>query len=81
MLIIDLVLGAVTWYRSGQGGTELVVPKRYWWCLEHDIAFRVVPKWTGTERDHPVVPKWSGTERDLPRVPDLSSQRRCQCNA
>jgi len=35
---------------------------------EHDIAFRVVPKWTGTETDHPVVPKWSGTERDLPRI-------------
>jgi len=31
MLIIDLVLGAVTWYRSGPGGTELAVPKRYWW--------------------------------------------------
>jgi len=48
------------WYRKGTGGG----PK-------HDIAFRVVPKWTGTETDLPVVPKWSGTERDLPpnRVP------------
>jgi len=44
------------WYRNGTGGGP-----------EHDIAFRVVPKWTGTETDHPVVPKWSGTERDLPR--------------
>ena len=42
------------WYRNGTGGGA-----------EHDIAFRVVPKWTGTETDHPVVPKWSGTERDL----------------
>ena len=44
-------------YRNGTGGGP-----------EHDIAFRVVPKWTGTETDHPVVPKWSGTERDLPRI-------------
>ena len=43
------------WYRNGTGGGP-----------EHDIAFRVVPKWTGTETDHPVVPKLSGTERDLP---------------
>ena len=45
------------WYRNvGTGGGP-----------EHDIAFRVVPKWTGTETDHPVIPKWSGTELDLPR--------------
>jgi len=43
------------WYRNCTGGGP-----------EHDIAFRVVPKWTGTETDHPVVPKWFGTERDLP---------------
>jgi len=43
------------WYRNGTGDGP-----------EHDIAFRVVPKWTGTETAHPVVPKWSGTECDLP---------------
>ena len=34
------------WYRNGTGGGP-----------EHDIAFRAVPKWTGTETDHTVVPK------------------------
>jgi len=43
------------WYRNGTGGGP-----------EHDIAFCVVPKWTGTETDHHVVPKWSGTKRYLP---------------
>ena len=71
------------WYRSGPGGTGVVqvVPEWSRWYRtggtetvlvttspEHDIAFRVVPKWTGTETDHPVVPKWSGTERNLPRM-------------
>jgi len=56
-------------------GTEVVQVVPNWWYRkstgsgpEHDIAFRVVPKWTSTETDHPVVPKWSGTERDLPLV-------------
>jgi len=30
------------WYQNGTGGGP-----------EHDIAFRVVPKWSGTERDVP----------------------------
>jgi len=45
----------IWWYRNGTGGGP-----------EHDIAFCVVPKLTGTETDHPVVPKWSGTGRYLP---------------
>jgi len=32
------------WYRNGTGGGP-----------EHDITFCVVPKWTGTETDHPVA--------------------------
>ena len=32
------------WYRNGTGGGP-----------QHDIAFRVVSKWTGNETDHPVV--------------------------
>jgi len=57
------------WYRNATGGGP-----------EHDIAFCVVvPKWTGTETDHPVVPKWSGTERYLPRITDEREvpERRC----
>ena len=38
-------------YRNGTGGGP-----------ERDIVICVVPKWNGTEVDHPLVPNASGTD-------------------